>query len=796
MLRIRRHLERVAAVGAKAASRAAIVPARGVHRIAGLAGEVTVCFDAWGVPHIRAATDADAFLAQGFCHGLDRFFQMDMLRRVLAGRLAETVGERALGARSATPLAATSTTLDADRLMRHLDLVRSARRGIARASAEDRALLDAYVTGVNAAVARLRRRRGVEYRILRLALEPWTGLDSILLSKGMALGLSFKWRTAPVLTALAGHLQDRPRLLEAILPPCPRPGDLALAQRIAHGVDQALTFVPTPIPPAGSNAFVVGGARSRSGRPLLASDPHLELTLPSIWYLVSLSGSRFRSVGCSLPGLPGVVIGRTATLAWGLTNGMIDDGDFWAEEVDGTGTRYRVDGRWRPLAIETQEIRRRGRSPVLMRLRRTHRGPLFTDAFPGYEGTPLSLRLTLHEAADDLQVFLALGRAHRAADARAAADGYGAPAQNLLYADAEGGAGYLLMGRVPRRASHPVHPGLVRDGTDSGTDWMGTLDPSELPAFDIGPDGVVVSANEALLAAAEAPYLSHLYEPPHRAHRIRECLAGRTDLTIDDLAAIQGDTHNAASVWFRRLVLLPHAEAVRRMRPSLGRLLDRLLAWDGNEGADEVGPALWHLTYHHLLRRTFGPALGEELLDRWLGLVNLMDAPLQRAFEDPDSPWAPPASRVALLQWALEDAEKDLAARGLDAGAPWGRIHTLTLDHPLSSVPLLGPAFTRGPWPLGGGPYAPASGQYPQAHPARVVAGASYRQVVDLADVERSSRMITYGGQSGHIGSPHYDDLTALWRAGGGIPMRLEMEPEGGDHLLLLPTATRRPVAR
>jgi penicillin G amidase len=759
----------------------------GTIRVRGMLGGARVLFDAHGVPHVRAASDQDALAALGTCHALDRFFQMDMLRRALAGRLTETVGERVLGDLGFPPFGSKRTTLDADRLVRALDVVPSAQRTLDAADEEGRALLDAYVAGVNAGIEALRRARPLEHRLLSLDLEPWTPLDSLVAAKGMALGLSFKWRSVPVVAALAERLADRPAHLAAVLPRAPGADALAHLTWFAEGVGEALGFLPAAPGGVGSNAFLVGGGRTRSGSPILANDPHLQLSLPSVWYLASVKGARYQAVGATLPGAPGVVLGRTPSLAWGSTNAMLDDADVWVEELDGTGLRHRVDGAWRALEVGTQEIRRRGAAPVVFRLRRTHRGPLVSDAFSGYTGPPLSLRATWMAPGRDLEAFLGLGRARSAAEVPAAVQGYGSPAQNLVYADAREG-GWRLMGRVPVRGG-ATDPSLPRDGRTSAEDWTGEVPAASLPRARVGPEDQIVSANHPQVPGDYPWYLSHLYEPAWRAQRIRELLGRRGDLTADDLAAVQRDAHGA---WVRRLreaVLLPHGDAARRQRPVVGRALDRLLAWDGDESAASRGALLAHLAYQHLARRTFGALLGEPLLSRFLGNMNLVDEPLWRAWTDPESPWAPPAVRPTLLAEALADALQALESKGRALDTPWGEAHTLTLHHPAGLAPMLAPTFSRGPFAMPGSPYAICSGQYAHDKPFAMTVGPSFRQVVDLADPEGTARMMTFGGQSGSVGSPHYDDLTPLWRAGAWLPMRLETDPDPVASTLLLEPA-------
>ncbi len=749
-------------------------------RLPGLTGPVEAHFDEHGVPHVRAATDADAFRVQGFCHARDRYFQMDMLRRVLRGRLCEVVGERRLGSMALPPFGTDGTTRDADHLMRALDLLPAARRVWEHGDDDGRALLQAYVDGVNAGVRMLRRKKPLEHRLLRLPLRPWGPVDSILIAKGMALGLSFKWRAAPVFTALADALQDKPEHLRAILPKTPGDGALAIARCIREslneGMSDALRFLPLDAPTVGSNAWLVGRDRTRSGKPIVASDPHLELSLPGIWYLASLRGGSYQAVGASLPGLPGIVIGRTPTVAWGLTNAMLDDCDLWLEELDESGTRYRLDGAWHDLEIDAQRVPRRGKPDATFTVRRTHRGALISDAFPGYEGPALSMRMTLHEPTRDLETFLGLGRARNVGEALEAARSFGSPAQNLLVADASGRAAYRMLGHVPMRAEMG-HPAFPRDGTTRASDWTGFVPDDEVPQFDLGPEDQVVSSNHPQVDASYPHYLSHLYEPDYRAARIGACLAGAQDLTADDMRELQADALNLVAARFRRAVIEPVEAEVRALRPTLGPMLDRLLRWDGVETKEARGAVLWHLAYHHLARRVFTPVLGTQLAGHWMGLMNLVDEALLEAFESADSPWVPAGERTTIVLEALETTARDLQARKLDLDAAWGQLHTLLLKHPAGSSPALAATFNRGPIPMDGGPYSVVSGQYFHSKPGPMVVGQSYRQVVDLGDPE-AGRMITFGGQSGHVGSPHYDDLTPLWARGDTVPMRLETLPE------------------
>ena len=761
-------------------SRAAILPGAGEVRLPGLAAPVTVVFDEHDVPHIRAESDADAFRAQGYCHARDRLFQMDLGRRLLRGRLSEAIGDRPLGATVGLASVAGGVTASRlDHLMRVLGLEASAWRAWKVCAGATRAALLAYAEGINGALARLRH-RPLEHRLLLLRIAPWSPLDSILLAKGLDLALSYKWRAGPLFAAIADALESGGALLDQLLGAYPAP---ASAGASAPRPPPAPAGVAAGAPLAGSNAWLVGAGRSASGKPLLACDPHLALGLPGLWHLASVEGAAYRAVGACLPGVPGVIIGRTPNLAWGVTNAMLDDADLWREELDRTGTRYRVDGAWRPLGVEIEEIRVRGGRRRTILVRRTHRGPLVSDALSGDRGPAWSIRMLLHEPGSAIDAFLALGRSRRVAEALAATAGLPSPAVHLFVADAEGAAAYRWLGRVPLRG-HVVHPLLPRDGTTSASDWRGFAPCAALPGLEVPADGVAINANDGRLTAGSRLYLSCFWEPEHRAERIADALGERRGLSAEDLDALQLDAFHGGAEAFRRTVLAPSAEAVARARPELAPLLERILGWRGDCSADARGALPAHLLYQHLVRRTFGPHLGEDLLRPWMDLINAVDAPLLAAFDRPDSAWAPPRERAALVGRALADVAEDLRRHGLDPDAPWGRLHTVTLRHPLGGAAPLARTFNRGPYAVAGGPFAVCSGQYAHSRPGPVQVGQTYRQVVDLADPE-SARMVSAGGQSGHVGSPHYDDLTALWLAGRTLPMRLGLA--AGRRLILAP---------
>ena len=776
----------------------------------GLSQRVRVLRDNYGVAHIRASTDGDAMRAQGYCHALDRYLQMDLLRRVLRGRLAATIGDRQV----ALPFARGGSSVDSDRFMQSIGLAASATSSFYVLGEDAQGLLRAYAEGVNAAGGQLARVPSPSMRLLRIRFKPWTPEDCLLIGKAMALMLSFKWRTAQVFHGIEERLRGDSKRLRELLPRAEDFGDEAMLRLETWARSDGPIYLPRHAPMRGSNAFMVGAARSASGAPILANDPHLDLSLPSIWYLGSVHGRTYRAVGASIPGVPGIVLGRSEHVAWGVTNAMVDDADLWIEELDAAGTHYRLDDRWMRLRVETMRIERKGRGPLIYRQRYTHRGPLLSDAYGHTQAPHYSIRFAMSEPSRDVEAFLRLGRARSVDAVKQAFLDYGSPAQNFLVADAQGKAHYMLVGRVPKRAMEgagaPAHPALPRDGTTRASDWTGYVAPRVLPAWDVASGDICVSANQphigsqphganqphsasqphsAHKAAAHRPaaYISHLYEPAYRSWRILERLESQATHNQESLASIQMDCQSLAVRRFRSAILLPLAPVVRARVPALAPTLDRLIAWDGLETSSSTEAALWHFTYHHLVRRTFGARLGTYALERWMGSINLVDAALFRAFASNNSAWVPVDVRATLFAEALNDARAALVASFGTTRVRWGEVHELTLHHPASSTPWTRRAYARGPYEVAGGPFSVCSGQYSHIRPARVYGGASLRFVVDLAQPEHG-RMIMPGGQSERPGSRHYNDMTARWLINDGIAMRLRDEPEEGSAWTLTPS--------
>ncbi|WP_240757038.1 penicillin acylase family protein [Roseicella aquatilis] len=725
-------------------------------RLPGLSAKVAVTLDEHGIPRIAARTEADAATALGWLHARDRLFQMEMMRRGAAGRLSEIAGP---------------PTLRADRFVRTLGLERRAEADFAGLPDDARALLEAYATGVNAWIAARGRFAAPEFIALG-APEPWRPADSLLWAKVMGLWLSGNWRTELERSRLAGVLP--PARLRELFPEDATPGrpDLAgLDPGHLGRLAAALPRFPEPgtLPASASNAWAVAGRRSASGAPLLASDPHLGFGAPILWYLVRIDLEDGRMLaGATSPGVPLLVIGRNAHLAWGFTTTHSDTQDVFVETLAGPEAYETPDGP-QPFTVREEVIRVRGAAPVTLRVRETRHGPVISDLDAAPQGDRVLAVAMANLAPGDTAAagLLALNRAGSLAEARAAAALITSPPQNLMLADRAGRIGMVLTGRSPvRRAGDGTLPA---PGWDGSHDWTGWIPFDALPHVEDPASGQVVNANNRPVPPDSPVFLGQDWPDDARFRRIGEMLAAGPRHDAEGFAAMQRDTVSA----FARDLLGPDALLRRVPRPegAAGVAQDLLLAWDGDLAADRPEGLVfnaWIRAVNRLAQARGGVPEGMAPRPE-AGFLRLVLAPDGRG-----AAWCG-GDCAALAGLALQEAVAGLAAsEGPDPRAwRWGRVHAARFEHPLLRfVPGLAwltglSAATGGDeWTVSRGGFR-GDGSAPYTH----VHGAGLRLVADLADPEATLAVIATG-QSGNPASRHWGSLLPLWRGAGLITLR------------------------
>jgi penicillin amidase len=740
----------------------------GTLNLAGIAAPATVTRDGRGVPRIRAADWDGAFFALGFVHAQDRFFQMELMRRAGAGRLAEMLGPPAL---------------DTDRHMRRLGLYKLAEAQAAAASPELKKRLDAYAAGVNAWIGDTSWPRTVEFLALRHTPEPWRPADSLVWGKLMALRLAGNWRTERLRLDMLGKLT--PEQVAFLWPPYPgdapsafpgMPGGSGLAAFPDMDWDPRAAGAPG----TASNAWALAGPHTSTGKPFLANDPHLEFQAPILWYLARLETPKGVLAGATVPGVPFLLIGHNGRVAWGFTTTGADTEDLIIETPAGPGA-YRTDAADGAAAFTVREevIRVRDGAPETLKVLETPDGPVITE---DGGGRPVTLSAPYLEPGDRTpEALLALNAAATKTDVAAALRLFHAPVQNILYATTAGDIGMITAGRLPRRVRGGGQVPLVRIQGPVGHD--GYLDPSVLPRYANPPGGVLLNANNKVTPPGFPFAIAADWPPPYRARRLADLLAG----DMPDPAAPQMDIHSAGAEELTAFAFAQLDDATRRR--SLVRTLER---WDGAMDRRQRAPLAFMFFALNLKRAIFADDLGD-LIDRWHGLriqavVRALTAG-QAWCDDRGTADKAETCADAVIR-ALDQTARDLMGLDRERGrtALWGDVHVARFEHPVfRHLPLLrdltavAAATDGGNDTLNRGAMWLGRLDAPFAHRH----GAGLRAVMDLGDLE-ASRFVIATGQSGNPLSPRYRDLIGLWRDGGGLT--LDAIPAGsGDVLKILP---------
>ena len=771
----------------------------------GAQAELRIERDAHGIPTIRAASVRDALFGLGVAHAQDRLWQMETHRRIGAGRLSQAFG---------------SGALETDRFLRTLGVRRVAAAQWAQMPATSRALLQAYTDGVNAVISTLRA-RPPEFVILGLQPEPWSPEDSLAWAIMMAWDLGANWQSELIRLRLSLKLPKE--RIDQLMPPYP--GDAVPASMdyaafyktlkldgnqatAEHSLLRLMAAAPeSEVDGVGSNSWVLAGSRTSTGKPLLASDPHLKLSTPALWYFARIDAPGLKIAGATLPGVPGVLMGQNEHIAWGLTNTGPDVQDTYLERINpDDANQYQTPDGWARFETRQEIIKVKGQADVLHTVRTTRHGPVISDAglagladdAPGPKAKPgyvIALRWTgLDTDNDIIATTLAMDAAGSVDEFVRASATWLAPQQNMAVADDAGHIAQVSPGRVPLRRPDNDLGGLApAPGWDARYDWAGFLPVAALPQQRDPERGFIANANQKITPPGYPHFISHHWALPYRHQRIEQLIDAVPKHSLDDLRRMQGDVKSLAVVR-----LLPRLKQAQSAHLLAAAAQQQLAGFDGTMAADQAAPLVYWAWHRHLSEQVLADELGAPLYDRLLGQRGYFDA-LEGVLARDDAWWCDDKTTPAVetctgqVNRAFTAALDELQAlQGADVAAwQWGRAHQARSEHrPFSKVKLLARWFeVRAP--VGGDSYTVNVGRVSLKADAATGEfyldehGPSLRGRYDLADSTKS-QVIHSTGQSGIPWSPLYRsfverwakvDAVALWPAAGTLVKTLLVQP-------------------
>lgn len=800
-------------------------------KIPGLIEPVEVIRDQYGVPHLLARHETDLYRATGYVMAQDRLWQMDLIRRITSGRLAEIFGRE---------------FIETDLFLRALRIPEKAHRVLASSPGDALEALEAFSEGVNVFIETHKNRLPMEFRLLRYHPEPWQPEHSASLIGYIGWDLAFAWGIESIIWQIQEKLKDQEeKLLEILAGPVnpvyvysgfsltqkeDEPKILSLinpgerrkriftsftdqsslfktpeSEWIKNGTGKDagqtaeidfLNLIASPelskssslafekiktsslIEAAellkvigltilmNSNNWAISGEKSLTGKPIVANDMHLSLSLPSIWYPLHQSvEGKFRVSGVALPGEPFIVAGHNEHIAWGMTNVMADDIDFYLEKVDPEKPNYYFfEGEWRPMEVRKEKIRIKGGKESQQELRFTHRGPVISE-FKDIKDRVISMRWTGYEDSNELLAVYLLNRATNWMEFRKALAFFRSLALNVIYADVEGNIGLQLAGGIPRRPG----PGFnLFPGESATSDWTDLIPFDDLPFVFNPPENLVVSANNKSVDESYPYPISYFFLSSVRAERIREFLMEKDKVSPQEMARLQMDIQSKLAQRLKPLMvnILLNLSGLSELESTA---LQLLRGWDGSMETSSPAPTLFEILYFEFGRQLVIDELGEELSRRFIALGSnaLLPGFLEQTLTLRKSAWSDDVTtsdRVESVEDILARSFRStinylIKTRGRDIDSwQWGKLHQLTFVHPLGNIRLLNWLFrfNRGAFPVGGSFHTVCAFGYSSGS-FQVKQGPSQRHIYDLHDWDESLTILP-GGVSGLSSSPHFDD--------------------------------------
>ncbi|MBD7907394.1 penicillin acylase family protein [Sporosarcina gallistercoris] len=733
---------------------------------------VTVTRDENGVPHLDAKSDADLYRAQGYVHAQDRLFQMDLARRQASGRLSEVVGAKAI---------------DTDKQFRTFSLRNAAEKSFDTYSDDAKQVLEWYTDGVNEFIEEVKDngKLSYEFKLLGYEPEPWTPIDSLTIGKYMAYDLGGKW-TPQAMRHWALNEYSEEKAQELFIT-YPENAESIMEANKKNPVQVTGQFDPGLLPYEfnGSNNWVVSGDKTKSGMPLLADDPHLGLSTPSIWHQIHLKSPEQNVSGVIFAGIPGIILGHNEKVAWGVTNVGPDVQDLYIEIPNPDDpTQFQYDDEWEQAEVRDETIRVKDEEDVPFEVIVTRHGPIITDVIYKDEkpDAVFSMQWTALEPSNELEAIMDLNKADDWESFETALEAFSAPAQNFVFASTDGTIAFKANGKIPIRKKGDAQ--LPVPGNSSEYGWDGYVPYDELPTVVNPEEGFIATANNEVVDEKYPYHITKFWAQPYRYERIAEVLREGDDFTADDMMDLQMDQKNLHAGEFLDS-LIGSIEKMDR-KGSYKEILAQLKDWDQVDSVDAPQPLVFHKLMKQLPVAMFASDMPADVYEFMPGKPQLTDQFLRNAYNGDPSTWVEEYGGVD--QWVFDAFEKTMASLKEDYGDnyekwQWGDFHQLVFPHPLSSAsPVLARFLDPEKQPVGGSGITVQAASFKDDGSANH--GASWRFVADLDDLSKAYHIVG-PGQSGHVKSQWFHDQADDWLRGDFHETVLEGDVKDG-HVLTL----------
>ncbi len=764
-------------------------------KVKGIKSEIKIYRNKNAIPYIVCENKFDAYFALGYIHAQERLFQMDIARKAGEGRLSEILGPK---------------MVSYDKMFRTLGLYRTVKKYYGRLHQESKDILKAYSQGVNAFIKQAKGNYQIEFSVLGYDPEPWKPVHSLLMAKLMAWELNISWWSDIAFTHLVQKLgiEKAAEIMPAfeengptIIPPeTKKIADVSLDLiKVDRGFRKFIGFEGTHI---GSNNWVVNSKRSVSGHPIIANDPHLAFQAPGKWVFAVIKSNGLNVEGFTLPGIPGVVIGKNQNISWVLTNVMTDDCDFYAEKLDSSKENYFFNGKWNPLKIISDTIHVKDSADVIFKIRATHRGPIVSGIHPykilfpnkQQDKAVLSIRWTALEFSDEIYAFHLINESKNWSQFKNGVKYFTVPGQNFVYADKQDNIGYICGTRLPKRNFYS--PTLVFDGTTDKYDWKGFVPYKDMPKLFNPKQNFIASANNKTVKNFKY-HISNIWEPPSRIERITQLLNSKEKFSVEDFKKFQMDFYSFYAKNITEYIINAFSE-IKDKNPNVNLAVKLLSKWNFIMDAESQVPTIYAMFLQKLIHNIFEDEMGKNLLMEYVFIANVPYRSIPAMLKQNNSKWFDDITtpeienRDDIIRKSLRNAIHELETKfGSNLTFwQWGKLHKLTFKHLFhGQSSLLDKLINIGPFKMGGDGTTIFNTEYSFTKPFENNLGPSMRYIYDFANPDKLFFILTTG-QSGNIMSKHYSDMTHKWLNGKYIDLELnlsKLDTTKMDILRLLP---------